>query len=192
LRTWRLFLPRDDQPLARAGRHRCLVDFPKIDGSLNRWGSWGLDFTLWKGGHDQVQFIAPAPDQRDRSDLIRQIGQMKGEGPAPSAHWQDEPLALAWDRLGGPGHRPVLLGVMGVAVKGVGEAQVFACLDVGEELVADQLDRLAMQAILPTFGFPLQIVTIWPGRPLISCILMPLEAVPPDPRGFQLCGFEAC
>jgi hypothetical protein len=44
---------------------------------------------------------------------------------------------------------------MRVAVTGVCETQVFAGLDVGEELLADQLNRLAVQGVLSAFGFTL-------------------------------------
>ena len=147
--------PDDDQSLACAGRHRRLVDFPQIDGSLNRRSSRGWDFSLWGGGNDQVQFIASAPDQRDRSDLLRQIGQMEGEGLAPAAHGQDQALALAADGLGRPLHRPVFLGMVRVAMARVALAQLLDGLDVGEELLADHLDGLAVQRKLSAFGFPL-------------------------------------
>ena len=38
--------PGDDQPLARTGRHRRLVDFPEIYGSMNRWRNRSWEFGL--------------------------------------------------------------------------------------------------------------------------------------------------
>jgi hypothetical protein len=111
---------------------------------------------------------------------------MEGEGLVPASHRHDQPLAAAHNRLGGPGHRAVLLGVVGIAMARVALAELLDGLDIGEELLADQLDRLAVQAVLPTFGFPMQVVAVWPTALLAAGLLVTLEAVPPDVRGFLL------
>ncbi len=76
----------------------------------------GRCFGFWSSGNDQVQFVAPAPDQRDRPDALRQIGQVEGERLTPASHGQDQPLATAANRLCRPGHRAVLLGLVGIAM----------------------------------------------------------------------------
>src|SRR5260370_33036827 len=116
---------------------------------------------------------------------------MKGEGLAPPSHGQDQPLALVTDGLGGPLHRHVLLGMVGVAMARVAWAQLLDGLDVGEKLLADHLERLAMQGVLCTFVCALQLVSARPTGPLASGLLMTPHTVHPDPGRFHLRGFEA-
>src|SRR5260370_2069433 len=114
---------------------------------------------------------------------------MKGEGLAPPSHGQDQPLALVTDGLGGPLHRHVLLGMVGVAMARVAWAQLLDGLDVGEKLLADHLDRLAMQGVLCTFGCALQLVSARPTGPLASSLLMTTDKVHPHPGPLPLRGF---
>src|SRR5260370_8165607 len=109
---------------------------------------------------------------------------MKGEGLAPPSHGQDQPLALVTDGLGGPLHRHVLLGMVGVAMARVAWAQLLDGLDVGEKLLADHLDRLAMQGVLCTFGCALQLVSARPTGPLASSLLLTPATVHPPPSPF--------
>lgn len=139
-----------------------------------------------------MQFIAAIPDQRNGSDLVWQIGQMEREGFAPPAHGQDQPLPVARNRLGGPLHRPVLLRMVGIAVPRVRLTQLLDGLDIGEKLLADQLDGLTVQRKLPALGFSLQVVAVRPTDPLCSGALVPADTIHPDASGFQLRSFEAC
>jgi hypothetical protein len=97
-------------------------------------------------------------------------------------------LALARDRLGGPLHRHVPLGVVGIAVPRVRLTQLLDCLDIGEKLLAGHLNGLAVQRKLPALGFSLQVVAVWPTGPLASRGLVTADTVHPDARGFQLRG----
>jgi hypothetical protein len=81
--------------------------------------------------------------------------------------------------------------VVGIAVLRVGLTQLLDILDVGEKLLADHLDRLAMQRVLHTFGCALQVVSARPTGPLASSLLMTPDTVHPDAGRFHLRGFEA-
>ncbi len=117
---------------------------------------------------------------------------MKREGLAPPSHRQDQALALARDRLRGPVHGHVLLGMVGVAMARVAWAQLLDRFDIGQKLLADHLDRLAMQRKRSTFGFALQLVSARPGHALASRGSVTADTVHPDASGFHLRGFEAC
>jgi hypothetical protein len=183
--------PGDDKSLARGCGDRRLMDFAQVGSRPNGRGGSSLGSGRGWGKDHNVQLITPAPDQRDRSYLFRQIGQMEGKGLAPPSHRQDQALALARDRLGRPLHRPVLLGMVGVAMARVRLTQLLDGLDIGEKLLADHLDRLTVQRVLPALGLPLQVVAVRPAGLLASRRSVALDAVHPDLCGFQLRRFES-
>jgi hypothetical protein len=69
--------------------------------------------------------------------------------------------------------------------------QLLDGLDIGEKLLADHLDGLAVQCKLPTLGFTLQVVAVGPTGTLASRGLVTADTVPPDARGFQLRGSQS-
>ena len=147
-----------DERLARVGRHGGQVDFPQVNGRLNRAGT---GFRLWDI-HADVQFEAPVPHERTGPGMLWQLNRQY-ERRATFAHWQNNAPLLDAHRLGRPVDGIELLRAPGVlhAHLWVFLAQ-FACgLDVREERMHHHLYRLAMQGV-PAFGHPLQLV---PPRP---------------------------
>ena len=184
--------PGDDQPLACAGRHGDLVDFALIGRRPDGGGSAGRCLCCGRGMYLQVQLITAIPDQGDCPHLLRQVRQMERAGFASSAHRQDEAASLPRNGLSRPLHGHVLLRMMGVAMAWVALAQLLDCLDVGQKLLADHLDRLTVQRNLSAFGFALQVVSARPGPALAPSLLVPLDTVHPHPGGFHLRCLQAC
>ena len=83
-------------------------------------------------------------------------------------------------------HVHVLVGVVGIAMARVAWAQLFDGLDVGEKLVADHLDGLAVQRKLSALGFALQLVSVRPAHALASRGLVTANTVHPDASSFHL------
>ncbi len=100
--------PGDNQPLACAGRHGDLMDFAQIGSRLHQCVRVGRSRGDGRGRYHQVQRVPAVPDQADRPDLLRQVAEREREGLAPSAHRQDEALALPRNCLSRPMHGHVL------------------------------------------------------------------------------------
>ncbi len=183
--------PSDDESLAARGGDRHLVDFAQIGGGLHRLVRTGHRRGSRWGGNHQVQFIAPVPHQGDGPDLLRQLCERERKGLASSSHRQDQSLALTRDGLGRPLHSQVLLGVMGVAMARVPLAQLVDGLDIGQKLLANHLDRLAVQRVLPPLGFALQVVSARPGHPCAARLPVPLDTIHPHLCGFHLRPLQA-
>ena len=175
-----------DQSLPGGRGCRCQVDLAQVNGGLRC--SWGLSGR--RDGHHHVQLVAFVPYQRDCPDVFGQV-QAEAECLASPAHGQDEPFALACDRLGGPLHRHVLLGLIRVAQAGLGRLELAGGLDISEKLVADHLNALGVECELPPFGGLLQRVTIRPGLVLVPGLLMKLSAHVPHAGSFHLCRLQA-
>jgi len=77
------------------------------------------------------------------------------------------------------------LSMMGIAMAWVGLAQLLDRLDVGQKLLADHLDRLTVQRVLPALGFTLQIVSTRPGHALAPSLLVPLDTVTLLAKGLE-------
>lgn len=74
---------------------------------------------------------------------------------------------------------------------GVAWTHLFDGLDVSKELVTDHLDGLAVQVVLSTPGFPLQVVAVRPVGPFGTRRSVAADTVHPDASGFHLRGFQA-
>jgi hypothetical protein len=130
------------------------------------------------------------PNQRDCPDLLWQI-QAEAERLMSPPHGQDEPFALAGDRLGRPLHRHIVLGFIRVVHAGMGRLELPGGFYIGEELVTDHLNALGVQRELSAFGVLLQRIAIRPGLVPQPGVLMALATVVPHPSGFHLGGPQA-
>jgi hypothetical protein len=175
-----------DQSLPCARRHGCQVDLAEINGGLR------CAFALYSlGGRNRhVQLVASTPDEGDRPNACGQ-GQAEAQRLASPAHGQDEPFALACDRLGGPLHCHILLGFIGVAHAGVSRLELPGGFHIGQKLVTEHLNALRVQGELPAFGGLLQLVAIRPRQMPEPSRLMKLAAHVPHPGGFHLCRSQA-
>ncbi len=90
----------DHERLARIRRHRRQMDLSQVHRRLG-WVFGKRWRRRVRNGNDNMQGIAPIPDQGHRSDLFRQSVQMKGQRFAASSHRQQQRVAGAVHRLAG-------------------------------------------------------------------------------------------
>ena len=104
---------------------RLVGELPTIPGIHQPLGgvSQRRGFLPERGGDDEMKGIAAILDQRDDSELVGQAVEVGGEGLAAPAHRQNEGVATPADRLGGPVHREIFLGVIGGAIPYVGQQE---------------------------------------------------------------------
>ena len=132
--------PGDDQRLARVGGDGGEVDFPQVNGRLDRPGSL---FRL-RDFEADVQLKATVPDQGAGSGVLRQ-GERQDERRTPSAHRQDDAPMLTR-----PPGRASERGRSAYRARGTSCASrdvpgaVCGGLDGAEEGAEDGLHRLAV------------------------------------------------
>jgi hypothetical protein len=176
-----------DERLARVGGHGGQMDFPQVNGGLNRAGT---GFRLWDF-HADVQFEATVPHERTGPGVLWQLnGQYQRR--ATFAQWQHDAPLLDAHRLGGPVDGIERFDAPGVlhAHLRVFLAQFARGLDVRKESVNHHLYRLAMQGI-PAFGHPLQLVAPRPRSMGHPSIFVGLHAKIPPMGRFHLRFLEA-
>src|SRR5258708_13437258 len=129
-------------------------------------------------------------DKRGCCVLVVQLRERERQGCASPAHGQDQPISLARDGLGRPLYRHILLGMVRIAMAWVRLTQLFDGLDIGEKLLADHLNGLAVQRKRSALGFALQVVLARPTGPLCSRGAVTADTVHPDAGDFHLRGFQ--
>ena len=179
--------PGHDESPARARSHGGEVDFPQVNGGLDRAGS----FFRLRYLDTNVQLKTPLPHEHAGPGVLWQM-EREHERRVAFAHRQDDAPLLAVDGLGGPLDRIERLGAPGVlhAHLRVLPAQFARGLDSAEEGAGDLLHRLGIEGELPAR----QVMQVHGARPAGMShprLLVQFHAAVPHAGRLHLCRFEA-
>ena len=137
-----------------------------------------------------MQFVAILPDQLHAPNLFGQMQPKHQRRPPPSHAQTPIRPSLHSHRLCRPVQGKEALVLIRIPDLPVSFAQLLGGVHIRQELVADHLDRLAVEA-KPSFGGLLQVLPIRPAGMLLPSSPMQIPTPRPDASGFLLCLVEA-